>query len=56
MLTSKLDIPIGIGREFDAKNMGGHKAFLKQTTGTKVRFLYIYSCYSKNIIGDKKKK
>ena len=56
MLTSKLDIPIGIEENLTQKTWGGHKAFLKQTTGTKVRFLYIYSCYSKNIIGDKKKK
>jgi hypothetical protein len=29
MSNQKSDILIGIGREFDAKNMGGHKAFLK---------------------------
>lgn len=29
MSNQKSDILIGIGRVFDAKNMGGHKAFLK---------------------------
>jgi hypothetical protein len=28
MSNQKTDILIGIGREFDAKNMNGHKAFL----------------------------
>jgi hypothetical protein len=56
MSNQKSDILIGIEMEFDAKNMGGHKAFLKKA-GTKVRILHIYICYSKNnVIGDKKKK
>ena len=53
MLNSKLDIPVGIGKEFGVKYMGDYKALLK--AGSKVRILYIHSCYSKIIIGDKKK-
>jgi hypothetical protein len=36
MLSSKLNMRLGIGKEFDAKYMGGHKAFPKKTH-TKVR-------------------
>jgi hypothetical protein len=57
MSNQKSDILIGIGREFDAKNMGGHKAFLKSRYQSENPiFIYIYICYSKNVIGDKKKK
>jgi hypothetical protein len=57
MSNPKSGIPIGIGREFDAKNMDGHKAFLKSRYQSENPiYLYIYICYSKNVIGDKKKK
>jgi hypothetical protein len=38
MLRSNIDMPVGIGKELDAKYIGGHKAFPKQTH-TKVMIL-----------------
>ena len=44
MSNQKSDILIGIGREFDAKNMGGHKAFLKSRSQSE-NAIYIHLLY-----------